>query len=184
MARGLSLPTMVFSSTYLSPEAFRRRSGKIRIEGAPAISAIMLGMAVVVTLLLAHPYWAFVPGSVAAKWREISAPILVCPDGFHSFDHACFRTADSELLLSVSAYIDQHTDRGDPILVFPYETAFGLTSRRRVAGGVLQSYLVNGDYLTHLELAGLRRSNPLFGLYFPDGVISQGVDGIPNFTQI
>ena len=160
--------------------------GAILIGGrtsAHVISAIMLGMAVVVTLLLAHPYWAFVPGSVAAKWREIRAPILVCPEGFQSFDHACFRTADSELLSSVSAYIDQHTDRGDPILVFPYETAFGLTSRRRVAGGVLQSYLVNGEFLTNLELAGLRRSNPPFGLYFPDGVISQGVDGIPNFTR-
>lgn len=152
-------------------------------SAAPVISGIMVGLAVVVTLLLAHPYWAFVPGNVAARWSETRAPILACPEGFRLFDHACFRTADSELLSSVSAYVDQHSDRGDSILVFPYETAFGLTSRRTVAGGVLQSYLVNGEYLTNLELAGLRRSNPPFGLYFPDGVISQAVDGIPNFTR-
>ena len=161
-------------------------SGAILVGGrpsAPVISGILMGVAAVGTLLLAHPDGAFVPSNLEAKWREIQNPTLVCPDGFRAFDHACFRTADSELLSSVSAYVDQHTDRGGPILVFPYETAFGLTSRRIVAGGVLQSYLVNGEYLTNLELAGLRRSNPLFGLYLPDGVISQGVDGIPNFTR-
>ena len=152
-------------------------------NSAPVLSATILGMAVAVTLLLLPPYWIFAPGTLEAKWSGMHAPMVGCPDGFRLFDQACFRTADSELLSSVSAYVDQHTDRRDPILVFPYETAFGLTSRRMVAGGVLQSYLVNGEYLTNLELAGLRRWDPPFGLYFPDGVISEAVDGIPNFTR-
>ena len=67
--------------------------------------------------------------------------------------------------------------------MFPYESAFGLTSRRQVAGGVLQSYLVNGGYLTGVELAGLRQANPPLALYFPDGVFSIAIDGVPNFTR-
>ncbi len=161
-------------------------SGTILVGGrpsAPLISGILVGIAAVGTLLLVHPDPAFTPSSLQAKWREIQNPTVVCPDGFRALDQACFRTADSQLLSSVSAYVDQHTGRGTPILVFPYETAFGLTSRRVVAGGVMQSYLVSGEYLSNLELAGLRRSDPPFGLYFPDGVLSQGVDGIPNFTR-
>ncbi len=161
-------------------------AGAILVAGrpsAPLISGLLVGIAVAGTLLVAHPEPAFTPSGLLAKWREIQNPTLACPDGFRAFDQACFRTADSQLLSSVSAYVDQHTDPGAPILVFPYETAFGLTSRRVVAGGVMQSYLVSGEYLTSIELAGLRRSDPLFGLYFPDGVLSQGVDGIPNFTR-
>ena len=43
------------------------------------------------------------------------------------------------------------------IAVLSYETAVGLLSRHQVAGGVMQSYLVNGDYLTSLEVQGLER---------------------------
>ncbi len=87
------------------------------------------------------------------------------------------------MLGKVTNYIGFHAVPGDPILVFPYQTAFGMTSRHRVAGGVLQSYLVNGDYLTGLELEGLRQLNPASGVYFPDGLISVGVDFVPNFTR-
>jgi hypothetical protein len=76
-----------------------------------------------------------------------------------------------------------NTAPGNSIAVFPYETAFGLTSRRQIAGGVLQSYLINGPYLTNLELAGLRQASPPIALYFPDGVISLAIDGVPNFAR-
>ena len=79
--------------------------------------------------------------------------------------------------------MNSQTSPGDPIAVFPYETAFGLASRHQVAGGVLQSYLVNGDYLTNLELAGLRRSRPPLALYLPERDITVPVDSIPNFTR-
>jgi hypothetical protein len=47
----------------------------------------------------------------------------------------------------------------------------------------MQSYLVNGKYLTGVELAGLERAKPPFALYFPDGPLSQEIDGVPNFTR-
>jgi hypothetical protein len=42
---------------------------------------------------------------------------------------------------------------------------------------------VNGAYLSDLELDGLRRSNPLVAVYFPDGLISVPIDSVPNFTR-
>jgi hypothetical protein len=110
-------------------------------------------------------------------------PVVSCPDGFQKIERACFRTKDAQLLREVSSYLDEHSNPVDPILIFPYETAFGAFSHRDVAGGVLQSYLVNGPYLSEVELQGLQESSPPFGLYFPDGAGSVAVDGIPNFTR-
>jgi hypothetical protein len=160
--------------------------GAILVAGrssAPVTSAVTLGTTVILTLMLGHAYWTFVPYSLMVKGKEIAHPLLSCPEEYRWFDRGCFRNSDAALLSRVSGYVDQHTANGDSILVFPYETAFGLTSRRRVAGGVLQSYLASGEYLNDLELSGLRRANPPAGLYLPDGVISKGVDEIPNFTR-
>jgi len=147
------------------------------------LSLFLPAVAVVATVALAHPFGAFVPRNAWAQWREMVHPILTCPAEMREFDHACFSAKDAALLTSVSTYTDWNTAPGDRIAVFPYETAFGLTSRRQVAGGVLQSYLVNGDYLTRLDLAGLRQADPPFALYLPDGVISIALDGVPNFTR-
>ncbi len=147
------------------------------------LSLSLPAAAVVATVALAHPFGTFVPGNVWAQWRQISHPVLTCPQGLQEFDHACFSAKDAALLNAVSTSTDRNTAPGDWIAVFPYETAFGLTSRRQVAGGLLQSYLVNGDYLTRLELAGLRQADPRFALYFPDGIISIPLDRVPNFTR-
>lgn len=139
--------------------------------------------AVGMTLILAHPSAMFAPHSIATRARQIAHPVLACPAGFQQFDRACFPASDAELLTSVASYIRSNTTPQEEIAVFPYETAFGLASRRQVAGGVLQSYLVNGPYLTDLELEALQRSAPPFALYFPDGLISVAVDSVPNFTR-
>ena len=124
------------------------------------------------------------PASSALKGaRELLQPNLACPEGKQEFDHACFGPTIARLFSTTSNYIDQHTSPGDAIVVFPYQNAFGVMARRNVAGGVLQGYLVNGEYLTELDLAGLRKANPQFGLYFPDGVYSFGLDGVPSFTR-
>ncbi|HTV65568.1 MAG TPA: hypothetical protein VMD98_08190 [Bryocella sp.] len=144
--------------------------------------SIALPAAVVVaTVALASPLYT--PAVVRSHWQQVLHPELTCPADMVEFDHTCFSPPAGDLLADVSAYVQSQTRPGDPIAVFPYETAFGLASRRQVAGGVLQSYLVNGAYLTGLELAGLRRSNPPFALYFPDGQISVAVDEVPNFTR-
>lgn len=109
--------------------------------------------------------------------------MIACPTGYQEFDHACFLSVDAQLFTKISDYVRQHTAAGEPILVFPYQNLFGVMSRRRVAGGVMQGYLVNGDYLTQLELAGLRGANPPFGLYFPDGVYTVSLDGVPSLTR-
>ena len=146
-----------------------------------ALSALLVILVVAVTLVRAQVSRPF--SGITWRWQQILHPMVTCPADYTQFDRACFPTADANLLASVSAYVDQHTRSADPIVVFPYETAFGMTSRRNVAGGVLQSYLVNGPYLTQVELNGLRKADPALGLYLPDGEISVAVDGIANFTR-
>ena len=160
--------------------------GAIAIDEVRSAPLLSMGLPIAVaiaTVVLAHPYPLFLPGSVAAQLRQVIHPTLRCPDGLEEFDHACFSLKDAALVRSVSAYVRANTAPGNSIAVFPYETAFGLTSRRQIAGGVLQSYLINGLYLTNLELAGLRQASPPIALYFPDGVISFAIDGVPNFAR-
>ncbi len=146
----------------------------------PSLIAIAL---VAMTLTLSHAYPLFLPGSAISRWRQLVHPALVCPDGLQQFDGACFPEQDAKLLTGVSVYVNEHTNGGNRIAVFPYETAFGMTSRRTVAGGVMQTYLASGDYLTRLEMSGLQMASPAFGLYLPDGIYSVALDGVPNFTR-
>ncbi len=149
----------------------------------PLLSFALPAAVVVATVTLASAYPLYWRGNIVSRWRQIVHPVLSCPADTREFDRTCFSPTAAELLSKVSAYVVSQTSPGEPIAVFPYETVFGLASRRQVAGGVLQSYLVNGEYLTGLELAGLRRSNPPFALYFPDGPLAEQIDSVPNFTR-
>ncbi|HUI82748.1 MAG TPA: hypothetical protein VL240_00910 [Candidatus Binatia bacterium] len=159
--------------------------GALAIErGSSRLISLMLPAAVVViTVLLVQPNGVFQPAYFRLVLHQIMHPVVTCPPETQQFDGACLQPHDAELFSVVSLYLGRHAAPGDTIAVFPYETAFGLTSRHQVAGGVLQSYLVNGDYLTRLELAGLRRARPSVGLYLPDGYISAPLDYVPNFTR-
>jgi len=139
--------------------------------------------AIIASVALASAYPLYRPAAVVEQWRQIRHPLLSCPAGMAQFDHACFAPADADLLDKVSGFVRLHAGPGDKIAIFPYQTTFGVASRRQVAGGVLQSYLVNGEYLSGLEVAGLRRSNPPVTLYLPDGVASAPIDFVPNFTR-
>jgi hypothetical protein len=147
------------------------------------LSLTMPGVVIVATLVLGHAFSIFIPGNMASGWRRMVHPPTTCDPGLQEFDHACFVPSDAEMLSNVSTYIGLNSKPAEPIALFPYQTAFGLSSRHPIAGGVLQSYLVNGDYLTGLEVAGLQKSSPGFGLYLPDGFLSFGVDYVPNFTR-
>jgi hypothetical protein len=147
------------------------------------LSLAMPGAVVIATLALAHPFSSFTSASMANRWRQILHPPTSCEPGSQEFDRACFPDSDAEVLSTVSTYIGLNSKPGEPIALFPYQTAFGLSSRHPIAGGVLQSYLVNGDYLTRLEVAGLEKSSPGFGLYLPERSLSFGVDYVPNFTR-
>ena len=162
--------------------------------GLPRLSAA-LPFALVATLpLIAVPHAESFLSALGTAAGELFHPTLTCPQGKQEFDHACFSPANAQLFAAASAYIDQHTNPSDPILVFPYQNALGVMSRRSVAGGVLQGYLVNGDYLTNLDLAGLRKADPPLAIYVPDSPPSFGVpsseiafnydmDGVPSFTR-
>ena len=154
-----------------------------RFERQRWLSLALPVAAVVMTLSLENPYAPFTFSGVASEFRQVAHPLEACPQGLELFDHACLQTAAYDLLVRVSDYVNSKAQPHSPIAVFPYETAFGLTSRHQVSGGVLQSYLVNGEYLTQLDLAGLERDQPPLALYLPDGALSVALDGIPDFTR-
>ncbi|MGC2109743.1 MAG: hypothetical protein WA655_09510, partial [Candidatus Korobacteraceae bacterium] len=172
-------------------------SGAVLMGGltkARWLSATLPILVVALVPVITIPRAESFPLNVVKGAREIIRPNLTCPAGKQEFDHACFSANEAQLFSTVSGYVDQHTNPDDPIMVFPYQNAFGVMSRRTVAGGVLQDYLVSGDSLTELDLAGLRKSGPPFGLYFPEagqgisvnateGIYSYAMDGVPNFTR-
>ncbi len=152
-------------------------------DGPPWVSVALPFVLMVATVGLASPAAVFLPGNVRGQLQELARPIFSCPGAWQELDRACFLPADAELLRNVSTLVDSHTAPGSAVAIFPYQTAFGLASRRDVAGGVLQSYLMNGDYLEGLEIAALERSRPGAGLYLPDHIVSSAVDSVPNFTR-
>lgn len=103
------------------------------------------------------------------------------------------------MLRSSADYLQQHSGTNDSIVVFPYQTLFGLASRRNVAGGLMQAYTASGAELSQVEIAGLEHTPASAGLYLPDpdykhwsdGAIdywrrlglSLPVDGVDNFTR-
>jgi hypothetical protein len=153
------------------------------VDGPPWIAATLAIIVIVATVALARPIPVFLPANVAAQLRQVARPASSCPPGTQEFDRACFIPSDAQLLRSVSGFVDSHAAPNSPLAVFPYQTAFGVASRRGVANGVLQSYLINGGYLTGLEIAALERSRPGTALYLPDHLLSDAVDGVPNFTR-
>lgn len=150
--------------------------GRLTRLAAPAL-------AVVLTVIFAHAEVQFVPGYVFDQMRQIAKPVIACPDGWAEFDQACIPQAQADIFGMLSRYVDRNVSPDRSIAVFPYETIVGLLSRRNVASGVMQSYLVNGDYLTGLEVEALQQKRPLFGVYFPDGIMGNAVDNVPSFTR-
>ncbi len=160
--------------------------GAIVLEELDARLWLQIGVPSVVllaTILLAGVQFQFQPRNLLSRLHQFTRPVLACPAGLQAFDRACLTQNQAQLFSTVSAYVGARETSGAPIVVFPYETVFGLISGREVAGGVLQSYIVNGYYLNRLAIAGLQRTRPPFGLYFPDGALSVAVDSIPNFTR-
>jgi hypothetical protein len=160
--------------------------GAILLDEADGPSWIATTLAIIIivaTAILAKPVPVLLPGNVAAQLRQIARPAFSCPPGTQEFDRACFLADDVQLLRSVSGFVDSHAAPNSPIAIFPYQTVFGIASRRDVANGVLQSYLVNGGFLSGLEIAALERTRPGTGVYLPDHLLSQVLDGVPNFTR-
>src|ERR1022692_3643473 len=142
---------------------------------------------------------AFAPGISRHLVGQLLHPLTECPPGFAEFDRACFPEDFAALQQASAALLKDHSRLQDSIVVFPYQTRYGLAARRNVAGGLMQAYTASGSYLSQLEIAELDRTAPPSGLYFPDADLGQFtttaqnrwresdrsllVDGITNFTR-
>jgi hypothetical protein len=160
-------------------------------------SAVAVLFAVACSMLFARP--AFPPSTVIHLFADLRHPLTSCPSGYSEFDRGCFAPEFTGMLQSASRFLSQHSGPQDPMLVFPYQTMFGIASQRNVAGGLMQAYTASGPYLSQLEIAGLERAAPLVGLYLPDPDLrdfseedlshwrnldlSLAVDGVSNFAR-
>ncbi len=129
------------------------------------------------------PYPVFLRGIVSgAVYAHYAPSLTACQADTVEIDGVCFDPPSAKRLTDVSSYIDAHTSSSDPIFVFPWENAYGVVARRRVAGGVLQNYAAAGDVLVHRQLEALEKDRPPLVIYFADE-ISWGVDGVTSFTR-
>ncbi|MFI5116723.1 MAG: hypothetical protein ACHP8B_08490 [Terriglobales bacterium] len=124
-------------------------------------------------------------------YAQLRDSVTACPRGSMPFDGACLVAGFATDLEIISRHVQQISGPRDSLVIFPYETIFGIASQRNVAGGVMQSYLVSGPYLSQIEISGLERASAPAGLYLPDTDpnlstdrdASYAIDGVPNFTR-
>ncbi len=165
------------------------------IESRLAWLAVLVAIAC--SMLFSRP--AFRPSTVIRLVQQVRHPLTDCPRGFRKFDRGCFAPEFTAMLQSAATYLGQESGPRDHIVVFPYQTMFGIASQRNVAGGLMQAYTASGPYLSQLEIAGLESAPAPAGLYLPDADmrdlsepdlvrwrnldLSLPVDGTYNFTR-
>jgi hypothetical protein len=144
-------------------------------------SVLALLFAVACSLFFGEP--PLLLPAIRQNYAHLGDRLTECPTGFREFDRVCYPGEFTGILQTTATYLQQRTEPRDSIVIFPYQTIFGIASRRNVAGGVMQTYLVSGAYLSQVDLAGLERAAAPAGLFLPDGDQSQLIDGVPNFTR-
>ena len=164
---------------------------------SPKFSATAVVFALICSFFMGEA--ALRPANLTHLYADLRNPRTKCPTGYSEFDRTCYAPAFTGMLRSASTYLDQYTGSGESIVVFPYQTRFGLASRRDVAGGLMQPYTASGAYLVQLEIAGLEAKPAPAGLYLPDADLthwsnreiaywrdldlSLTVDGVASFTR-
>ena len=165
-------------------------------SGRASIAGVLVAIAA--SMLFSHPI--FRPSSLIRLYAQLRNPLTECPPGYSEFDRACYQEPlTPQMLTAAAGFLQTHSRVNDDIFVFPYQTMFGLASRRNVAGGLMQAYTASGAYLSQLEIAGLERTPPAAALYLPDAdlnhwshadvarwsrnYLSVPVDGVSNFTR-
>ncbi len=147
------------------------------------VSALVALLAVACSIMFGQPVAIFQPSSFRYRLAQMRHPLKGCPSGFREFSGICYPAAFAELLQTGVNYLQQHSGEHDSVVLFPYQYIFGIASGRNVAGGVLQSFLASGPYLSQFDIAGYQRAAAPAGLYFPDGDLSIAIDEVPNFTR-
>jgi hypothetical protein len=164
----------------LSPIVFFALSVLIGTGSAPILRAsLCLFVAIGITAIAAGPFPSFIPKNVIANYSFHPGLAATNCQGVY-LDHACFSVPAGRILSATSAFLQEHTAATDSVLIFPYENEAGVAARRLVAGGVLQNYLIGGDYLTRRQLDGFEFQRPSHGLYFANG---SGIDGVTDFSR-
>jgi hypothetical protein len=147
------------------------------------VSAVATVVAVACSVVFGQAAPMFQPASVRYRLTQMRHPLTECPSGFREFSRVCYPAAFTEMLNTGVSYLQQHSAEHDSVVVFPYQYIFGIASGRSVAGGVLQSFLAAGPYLSQFDIAGYQRAAAAAGLYFPDGDLSLAIDEVTNFTR-
>ena len=156
-----------------------------------AASVFAVAFAIACSLFLAQPALVLLPTNIRDRFSNLRGPITACPNGLKEFDRTCYPAAVTDMLQTAAAYLQQHSNPNSSIVIFPFQTLFGMASGRNVAGGVMQSYLVSGTRLSQIDIAGLDRATAPAGLYLPDADLKHAttndlsllVDGVANFTR-
>jgi len=162
--------------------------------------ASLVGVLVAISASLAFSHPVFTPSTVTRLYGQLRYPMTDCPPGYSEFEQACYvEPLTPQLLTAGSQFLSQHSAVNESIFVFPYQTMYGLASRRNVAGGLMQAYTASGPKLSLIEMSGLEGRQIPAALYFPDvdymhmtevevrrwsrNYLSVAVDGVPNFTR-
>ena len=131
-----------------------------------SLSSFLILLAIACSVLVSRP--AFLPSTVIQLVQQIRYPLTECPVGLQEFDRGCFAPEFTAMLQSASNYLGQHSALQERIVVFPYQTKFGIAARRTVSGGLMQAYTASGPNLAQLEISGLEIAPSPAGLYLPD----------------
>jgi hypothetical protein len=155
--------------------------------GSPALlrGSLCVFLAIGLSGIAAGPFPSFLPHSIKSNLANYSFPQVITPANCTGayLDHVCFGLPEGETLALTAGYLQKHTAVGDSVLIYPYENEAGVAARRKVAGAVLQNYLVAGDYLTNRQLRDLQVQRPAYGLYFVDSPGVYKIGGVTNFSR-
>lgn len=154
-------------------------------------SAVAAVAAIACSVVLAEPALAFQPSYIRYRLARMHRASAACPGGFQEFDHACYPRDFAETLQTTVHYLQQRSREPASVLIFPYQYMFAVAARRNAAGGVEQSFLANGPYLSKFDMTAMEQARAQLGLYFSDAssdplsspFLSLPIDGISNFTR-
>ncbi len=147
--------------------------------------SLCLFLAIGLTGMVAGPFQSFLPSSIKANLAGYSTiPGIAAADCHQAYvDRVCFGSPEGEMLVRTTTYLQQHTEADSSVLIYPYQNEVGVAAHRKVAGAVVQNYIVGGDYLTDRQLQGFESQRPAHGLYFVDGPGVVSIDGVSNFSR-
>jgi hypothetical protein len=196
---GAGLLATVFLSSAILFSFDSDRASTLGVLVALACSMFFGEVQAGISAAMENEQLAFAPGISRRLVGQLLHPLTECPQGFSEFDRACFPKDFAALQQASAGFLKDHTRLQDSIVIFPYQTRYGLAARRNVAGGLMQAYIASGAPLSQVEIAGLDRAAPPAGLYFPDtdfGHLNRAaedlwresdrslmIDGITNFTR-